>query len=150
MPDTSSAPSAHRIRVGTLARHGELPGGRSSYPGAMHAVTIEDGRLRWRRKQDPKPGLGELLVAVEAAGVNAADLIQCQGHYPAPPGWPDDVPGMEVAGVVVGVGEGTHRYAEGDRVFAIVGGGAQAELARVPESSALPVPDGVPWEEAGG
>jgi NADPH:quinone reductase-like Zn-dependent oxidoreductase len=116
----------------------------------MRAVTIAEGELAWREHEDPIPGFGELLVAVEAAGVNAADLLQRQGFYPAPPGSPEDIPGMEVAGVVVGVGEGTHRYAEGDRVFAIVGGGAQAELCLVPEGSALPVPEGLPWEEAGG
>jgi NADPH:quinone reductase-like Zn-dependent oxidoreductase len=116
----------------------------------MHAVTIVDGRLEWRAHKDPIPGFGQLLVAVEAAGVNAADLLQRQGFYPAPPGVPPDIPGMEVAGMVVGVGEGTHRYAEGDRVFAIVGGGAQAELCLVPEGSTLPVPEGITWEEAGG
>ncbi len=116
----------------------------------MHAVTIVDSDLEWRRHKDPTPGFGELLVAVEAAGINAADLLQRLGLYPAPPGYPQDIPGMELAGVVVGVGEGTHRYAEGDRVFAIVGGGAQAELCRVPEGSALPVPESVSWEEAGG
>jgi NADPH:quinone reductase len=116
----------------------------------MHAVTIVDGDLEWQRHEDPVPGLGELLVTVEAAGINAADLLQRQGLYPAPPGYPQDIPGMELAGVVVGVGEGTHRFAEGDRVFAVVGGGAQAELCRVPEGSVLPVPDGLSWEEAGG
>jgi NADPH:quinone reductase len=124
--------------------------GRRPYAGPMHAVTIVDSDLEWRRHEDPAPGFGELLVAVEAAGINAADLLQRLGRYPAPPGYPQDIPGMELAGVVVGVGEGTHRYAEGDRVFAIVGGGAQAELCRVPEGSALPVPEGVSWEEAGG
>jgi NADPH:quinone reductase len=116
----------------------------------MHAVTIVEGELEWGRHEDPVPGFGELLVAVEAAGINAADLLQRQGLYPAPPGYPQDVPGMEVAGLVVGVGEGTRRYAEGDRVFAVVGGGAQAELCRVPESSVLPVPEGLSSEEAGG
>ena len=116
----------------------------------MQAVTIVDGELEWRSHPDPRPGFGELLVAVEAAGINAADLMQRQGFYPAPPGVPPDIPGMELAGVVVGVGEGTRRYAEGDRVLAIVGGGAQAELCRVPEGSALPVPDALSWEEAGG
>ncbi|MBV8463916.1 MAG: zinc-binding dehydrogenase [Acidimicrobiales bacterium] len=116
----------------------------------MYAVTIRDGELVWQEHEDPTPGFGELLVAVEAAGVNAADLMQRQGLYPAPPGVPADIPGMELAGTVVGVGPGTHRYAEGDRVFAIVGGGAQAELCRVPEGSALPVPETLSPEEAGG
>ncbi len=116
----------------------------------MRAVTIVDGALVWQEHEDPTPGLGELLVAVEAAGINAADLLQRQGLYPPPPGAPRDIPGMEAAGVVIGVGEGTRRFAEGDRVFAIVGGGGQGELCVVPEGSALPVPAGLPWEEAGG
>jgi len=131
-------------------RHEPEPGAEPSYAGLVHAVTIVDGRLAWRAHKDPTPGFGELLVAVEAAGVNAADLLQRHGRYPAPPGSPSDIPGIELAGVVVGVGEGTHRYAEGDRVFGIVGGGAQAELCLVPESSALPVPESLPWDEAGG
>jgi NADPH:quinone reductase len=116
----------------------------------MQAVTIVDGKLEWREHDDPVPGFGELLIAVEAAGINAADLLQRRGLYPAPLGYPQDIPGMELAGVVVGVGQGTHRYAEGDRVLAVVGGGAQAELCRVPEGSVLPVPEGLSWEEAGG
>src|ERR1700685_682465 len=107
----------------------------------MRAVTIVDGELEWRSHPDPLPGFGELLVAVEAAGINAADLMQRRGYYPAPPGVPPDIPGMEVAGVVVGVGEGTRRYAEGDRVLAIVGGGAQAELCRGAGGAGLPGPE---------
>jgi NADPH:quinone reductase-like Zn-dependent oxidoreductase len=89
-------------------------------------------------------------VAVRAAGVNSADLAQRDGHYPAPPGWPPDVPGLELAGHVVAVGAGVRRYAVGDRVVALVGGGAQATLATVDETNALPLPDGVPWPAAGG
>jgi NADPH:quinone reductase-like Zn-dependent oxidoreductase len=116
----------------------------------MDAVTIVDGALRWTDQPDPEPGSGELLVAVRAAGLNGADMMQLRGLYPAPPGWPQDIPGMEFAGVVVGVGPGTSRFAEGDRVMSICGGGAQAELVRVPESAVLPVPEGTSWEQAGG
>jgi NADPH:quinone reductase len=116
----------------------------------MHAVTIVDGALRWQEHPDPQPGDGEAVVSVAAAGVNAADLMQRQGLYPAPAGWPADIPGMEIAGEVVGLGPGASRFAVGDRVMSIAGGGGQAELLAVPEHTLLPVPDGVSWEQAGG
>jgi NADPH:quinone reductase-like Zn-dependent oxidoreductase len=116
----------------------------------MHAVTIVDGALEWREHPDPLPGKGELLVRVRAAGINGADLMQRAGFYPAPPGSPQDIPGLELAGEVVGVGDGVERFAVGDRVMAVVGGGGQAELALVHERTAIPVPDVVGWPEAGG
>ena len=116
----------------------------------MHAVTIADGSVEWRAHPDPSPGAGELLVAVRAAGLNGADMMQRQGLYPAPPGAPADIPGLELAGEVVDVGSGVQRFRTGDRVMAVVGGGAQAELAVVHERTAIPVPDGISWEEAGG
>jgi putative PIG3 family NAD(P)H quinone oxidoreductase len=116
----------------------------------MHAVTIVDGKVEWREHPDPVPGKGELLVRVHAAGLNNADLIQVAGFYPAPPGSPQDIPGMEFAGEVVAVGDNVFRYAIGDRVMAVIGGGAQAELALVHERTAIPVPEQVSWEEAGG
>src|SRR5260370_31991302 len=116
----------------------------------MRAVTIVDGELRWQDHPDPRPGTGELLVRVRAAGINSADLMQRMGFYPAPPGSPPDIPGMEVAGEVVGVGASVARFAIGDRVMAIVGGGGQAELALVHERITLPVPPSLGWTEAGG
>jgi NADPH2:quinone reductase len=119
----------------------------------MRAVTIVDestGLLEWREHPDPVPGDGELLVAVHAAGLNGADMLQRVGLYPAPPGSPSDIPGMELAGEVAATGTGVTRFAVGDRVMAVVGGGAQAELATVHERLAMPVPDGVSWAEAGG
>src|SRR5687768_149485 len=77
-------------------------------------------------------------------------MMQRQGLYPAPPGAPSDIPGLELAGEVIDVGAGVERFAVGDRVMTVVGGGAQAELALVHERMALPVPDGVAWDEAGG
>lgn len=116
----------------------------------MRAVTYDDAGIRVSTEHaDPEPGPGELLVRVRAAGLNNADLLQVAGHYPAPPGWPDDIPGMELAGEVVATGTDTSRFAPGDRVLAVLGGGAQAELAIVPEARAMPVPDGVGWEQAG-
>lgn len=116
----------------------------------MHAVTIVDGGLDWREHPDPLPGPNRLLVSVHAAGVNAADLVQVQGFYPPPPGWPIDIPGMELAGEVVATGPGATRFRPGDRVMALVGGGAQAELAEVDETSAMVVPKTISWQEAGG
>jgi NADPH:quinone reductase-like Zn-dependent oxidoreductase len=116
----------------------------------MHATVIRDNELHWESHDDPVPGDTELLIAVRAAGINSADLVQRMGFYPAPPGWPPDIPGMEMAGEVVGVGRSVTLFAPGDRVMALVGGGAQAELAFVDEMHALAVPDGMGWPEAGG
>jgi NADPH:quinone reductase-like Zn-dependent oxidoreductase len=116
----------------------------------MHAVTIVDGKLEWAEHPDPEPGTGELLVAVKAAGLNGADAMQVQGFYPAPPGSPATIPGLELAGEVLAVGPDVHRFAVGDRVMAVVGGGGQAELATVHERCAIPVPENMDWPAAGG
>jgi len=116
----------------------------------MRAVTIDDGRLVLAERPDPEPGQGELLVRVAAAGINGADLAQVRGVYPAPPGSPPDIPGLELAGEVAAVGPGVLRFGVGDRVMAVVGGGGQAELAVIHERVAIPVPDGLGWPEAGG
>jgi NADPH:quinone reductase-like Zn-dependent oxidoreductase len=117
----------------------------------VHAVTISDGALAWRERPDPVPGTGELLVQVQAAGVCRGDLMQRDGMYPPPPGTtPPELPGLELAGEVVGAGPGNRRFAVGDRVMAVVTGAGQSELAVVPELVAMPVPDGVGWDRAGG
>ena len=116
----------------------------------MHAVTVVDGDLAWVECPDPEPGKGELLVAVRAAGLNGADMLQRRGLYAAPPDAPADIPGLELAGEVVATGPGVVRFAVGDHVMAVVGGGAQAELALVHERVAMPVPEGLGWPEAGG
>jgi putative PIG3 family NAD(P)H quinone oxidoreductase len=116
----------------------------------MKAVTVVDNQIEIREHPDPEPGKGELLVRVRAAGLNNADLMQVRGFYPAPPGSPQDIPGMELAGEIEAVGPGPSEFAVGDRVMSIVGGGAQAELALVPERLAMRVPDTVPFPEAGG
>lgn len=117
----------------------------------MHAVVIDDGRLRWGERPDPLPGSTELLVAVRAAGLNNADLMQRAGTYPPPPGGCPDLLGMEMAGEVVAVGASVHRFGVGDRVMGLVArGGAQATLTLVDETHVLAVPDGVSWSEAGG
>ena len=116
----------------------------------MRAVTISDGALSIAERPDPEPGSGEILVAVRAAGVNGADILQRKGAYPAPPGAPADIPGLELAGEVVALGPGAERFAVGDRVMAVVGGGGQAELAVLHERAAMPVPESVDWPRAGG
>jgi NADPH2:quinone reductase len=116
----------------------------------VKAATIVEGRVEVRAHPDPEPGLGQILVRVRAAGLNGADLHQVAGAYPAPPGWPADIPGLELAGEVVASGPGTSRFAPGDRVMAVVGGGAQAELAVLHEREAMPVPPNLDWPEAGG
>src|SRR2546423_13691632 len=116
----------------------------------MRAATIRDGSVVVEEHPDPEPGAGEILVRVHAAGLNGADMLQRKGAYPAPPGWPQDIPGMELAGEVVALGPGTMRFDEGNRVMAIVGGGAQAELALMHEREAMPVPEALDWPAAGG
>jgi len=116
----------------------------------VRAVTIHDGRLVVADRPDPEPGSDELLVRVAAAGVNGADLFQVMGAYPAPPGSPADIPGLELAGEVVAVGRGVRRFRPGDRVMSLVGGGGQAELAVVHERVAMPVPEQLGWPQAGG
>lgn len=115
----------------------------------MRAVTFADNQVVVADRPDPAPGAGELLVRVRAAGINRADQLQMYGFYPAPPGVPADIPGLELAGEVVGVGPAVFRFSTGDRVLAVVGGGCQAELAIVPEILALPVPEDLDWAQAG-
>jgi NADPH:quinone reductase len=116
----------------------------------VRAVTVVDGNLEWREHTDPEPSRGELLVGVRAAGLNGADMLQRKGRYPAPPGSPPDIPGLELAGEVCGLGPGATRFADGDRVMGIVGGGGQAELAVVHERQLMPVPEALVFPDAGG
>jgi putative PIG3 family NAD(P)H quinone oxidoreductase len=116
----------------------------------MRAATIRDGEIVVAEHPDPEPGSHEALVRVRAAGLNGADMLQRRGAYPPPPGAPADIPGLELAGEVVALGPGAERFAVGDRVMAITGGGGQAELATVHERQLMPVPDALDWPVAGG
>lgn len=117
----------------------------------MRTVAIHSqGAFRLEQRPEPVAGPGTVVVRVRAAGLNAADLQQARGDYPAPPGWPADVPGLEVAGEVEQVGPGVTDVAPGDRVMALVGGGGHAERIAIPADLLLPVPQNLPWEEAAG
>jgi len=110
--------------------------------GGLEVVEVRD-------VEDPRPGRGEVLVRVRAAGMNRADLLQRRGLYPPPRGTREDIPGLELAGEVAALGEGVTSWKPGDRVMAIASGEAQAELAVVHERMLLRVPEGLSWEEAG-
>lgn len=97
----------------------------------------------------PKPGTSEILVKVVAAGVNRPDVLQRMGAYPAPPG-ASPLPGLEIAGVVVALGEGVSKWSIGDKVCALTAGGGYAHYCTVHESNALPVPAGLSMAEAAG
>jgi len=116
----------------------------------MRALVVRDGQLLLEERPTPRPEAFDVVVEVRAAGVNAADLLQLKGFYPAPAGSPPDVPGLEMAGVVSDVGDRVHEPLLGRRVCAVVGGGAQATHCVVASEHLLFVPDHVGWDEAGG
>ena len=96
----------------------------------------------------PVPGPRHIRVRVHATAVNRADLMQRRGGYPAPAGWPVDIPGLEYAGVVEEMGAGVQRFRGGERVLGLVGGGSYAEYVVVHEDEALMVPAVLSFEEA--
>lgn len=104
--------------------------------------------LKPQQRPVPQPGPGQVLVHVAAAGVNRPDVLQRMGGYAPPPG-ASDIPGLEIAGRIVALGEGVSRYEIGDQVCALVAGGGYAEYAVVHEDNALPIPSGLSLEEAG-
>ncbi len=116
----------------------------------MRAATVRDGEIVVEDHPDPTPGHGEVLIRVRAAALNGADMMQKRGLYPAPAGWPQDIPGLDVAGEVAAAGPDATRFAPGDRVMGFVGGGGQGELLCAHERLLMPVPDGVDWPQAGG
>lgn len=118
----------------------------------MLAVEITGGSgpaeaLRLVERPDPVAGPGQVRIRVRAAGVNRPDLLQRQGRYPAPPG-ASDILGLEVAGEVDQIGDGAGRWAVGDRVCALLGGGGYAGHAVVDARHALPVPEGLDFVQA--
>ncbi|BBB01304.1 putative oxidoreductase [Actinacidiphila reveromycinica] len=113
----------------------------------MQAIVIEDKQLVLREVEDPRPGPGEVVVDVAAAGVNRADVSQRQGLYPPPPG-AAPYPGLEVSGVVSALGIGVKGRRVGDEVACLLAGGGYAERVAVPAAHTLPVPAGVSLRDA--
>jgi putative PIG3 family NAD(P)H quinone oxidoreductase len=118
----------------------------------MRAVVIAGHggveKLEVRGVERPRAEGDRMLVRVRASALNRADLLQRRGSYPAPAGAPKDVPGLEFAGEVAVCGAEARAWREGERVFGITAGGAQAEYVSVPESALARVPDNLSWEEA--
>lgn len=114
------------------------------------AITAPGGPevLVERHDPIPEPGPGEILVRVRASALNRADLLQRRGRYPAPPGAPQDVPGLEYTGEVEALGKGAGLWAVGNRVMGITPGGGHAEYLCVHEREAMRVPHSLSWEEA--
>src|SRR5436305_4528901 len=105
--------------------------------------------LTVREVARPEHGPEEILVRVRASALNRADLLQRQGKYPAPPGWPADIPGLEFAGEVERCGERAGMWQMGARVFGLVGGGAQAEFLTIHERAVAAIPENLSRPEAG-
>lgn len=120
-------------------------------PQKMTAIAItEPGSPRVLKPESrdvPRPGAGEILIRVRAAGVNRPDVLQRKGAYP-PPAGASDLPGLEASGEVAALGEGVKRWRVGDAVTALTPGGGYAEFVAVHESNALPVPRGFTFTEA--
>jgi putative PIG3 family NAD(P)H quinone oxidoreductase len=112
-------------------------------PGGPEVLEIQE-------RPTPRPGRGQLLVRVHASALNRADLLQREGHYPAPPGAPADIPGLEFAGEVVVLGEdASPEWKQGARVFGVTAGGGHAEFLAIDAGCAAPVPDKLSWTDAG-
>ena len=117
----------------------------------MRALVIQEGgRLVIEDRPVPEPAADQVLVRVSGAGINRADLLQQAGRYPAPPGVPADIPGLEFAGTVEAVGSAVAQPCVGDRVMGIVAGGGQAEYVVVAASHCARVPDTLELVGAGG
>jgi NADPH2:quinone reductase len=110
-------------------------------PGGPDVLAVEE-------RPAPTPAEGQILVRVHASALNRADLHQREGNYPAPPGYPPDIPGLEFAGEVAGTARGAGEWREGDRVFGIIGGGANAEFLVTDAAAVARIPDNLSWTDA--
>lgn len=123
----------------------------NALPATMTAIAIQGKGgpevLVAEQRPVPAPGAGQVLIRVEAAGVNRPDVLQRKGLYPAPKGH-SELPGLEVSGTIAAVGSGAARFKVGDRVMALLNGGGYAEFALAEEPATLPMPQGMSWIEA--
>ena len=110
-------------------------------PGGPEVLEVQE-------RPTPAPADHEILIRVRASALNRADLLQREGHYPAPPGAPADIPGVEFAGEVAALGKSVTNWREGDRVFGIVGGGGNAEYLVTDAQSVARVPSALSWTDA--
>ncbi|CFW99674.1 NAD(P)H quinone oxidoreductase [Candidatus Filomicrobium marinum] len=120
-------------------------------PQSMNFINCSDKGgpevLKLDSMPTPEPGPGQVLIKVEAAGVNRPDLLQRQGLYPAPKGHSETL-GLEAAGTVVALGPNTHHFKPGDKVMALLNGGGYAQYCLAEEATCLPIPDGLPMIQA--
>lgn len=110
-------------------------------PGGPDVLEIQERPI-------PSAAAGQVVVRVHASALNRADLLQREGHYPPPAGSPQDIPGMEFAGEIAELGEGVSEWRVGDRVFGIVGGGANAQFLATDAGTVARIPDRLSWLEA--
>lgn len=118
----------------------------------MQAIVIKNPGdpevLQLEERDSPKPNANEVLIEVKATGVNRPDVFQRMGGYPAPEGVPDDIPGLEVAGIIKEVGQDVKNWQVGDKVCALVAGGGYASEVTAPAEQCLPIPKGLNFIEA--
>jgi putative PIG3 family NAD(P)H quinone oxidoreductase len=124
----------------------------TSIPKTMTAIAVQGGKgpaeaLYAIEAPTPEPKAGEILIRVQAAGINRPDILQRKGQYPPPPG-ASEIMGLEVAGEVVALGDGARRWQVGDAVCALLAGGGYAQYAVVDARHALPIPKGLTVLEA--
>lgn len=115
---------------------------RIAAPGGVETLSVSEVA------QPARATANRVCVRVHAAGLNRADILQRMGRYPAPPGYPQEIPGLEFAGEVEQVGEEVRAWRVGQRVFGITAGGAQAEYVVVPEDTLAEIPSNLDWAEA--
>lgn len=125
---------------------------QATVPALMHAAVITrpggPDVLEVLERPTPTPANNEVLVRVRASALNRADLLQREGHYPAPPGAPSDIPGVEFVGEIAALGARVTQWRAGDRVFGIVGGGGNGEYLVTDAAAVARVPDGMSWTDA--
>ncbi|CAG7856645.1 hypothetical protein MCAMS1_01208 [biofilm metagenome] len=118
-------------------------------PDTMRAIEVQSGQLIPAEHALPTPNTGQVLIKVMAAGINRPDVMQRKGHYPPPPD-ASDIPGLEIAGSVVALGDNTGKLAIGDKVCALVSGGGYAEYCLASNALCLPIPENLSFVEAAG